>query len=336
MEKSPSYQEACHQKKQKRSLGKFLYQSQPPRQPLETNDWARCPPPIDGAALSDGHGNLITAPNVKASIFLDKYAAAGRLRHEGDPELEEFIESEINSDKPNPLNMKFTAKELDSALSNLKKKSACGRNLIHYEMLTNLSPKNREFLLFVFNFLLTTSCVPDDWKHAIVVPLLKPGKPPDKADLYRPISLTSCLSKIFEKMVNSRLTWLLESKGILPVTQSGFRQGRSTNDNLVHLEHSISRGFSSKKVTYAVFLDMSKAFYVTWITGLLYKLASIGISGCLLKWFQRFLTDRSFSVRIGDFTSPARKIFSGVPQGGRCSPNFFIVMLYDFPGLLLL
>ena len=80
------------------------------------------PPPIDGAALSDGCGNLITAPNIKASIFLDKYAAAGGLRHEGDPELEDFIESEINSDKPNPLNMIFSTKELDSALSNLKKK----------------------------------------------------------------------------------------------------------------------------------------------------------------------------------------------------------------------
>jgi len=149
-------------------------------------------PPIDRAALSDGNGGLFTASHLKASIFLDKSAAARGLQHE----LEDFIETEANSDRPNPLKSKFTLKELDLALSNLKKKSAFGRHLFHYDMLSNLSPKNRKFLLIVFNSFPTNNCVPDNWKHAVVVPLLKPGKAPDKADSYRPIPLTSCLSKI--------------------------------------------------------------------------------------------------------------------------------------------
>ena len=289
------------------------------------------PPPIDGAALRDDSDELITAPDKKASIFLDKYAAASGRLPDSDPAMENFIEEEVNSERPNPLNAKITMQELDAALSSLKKKSACGKDLIHYEMLRNLSPENRETLLFLFNSLLFSGYVPADWKHAIVIPLLKPGKDSDKADSYRPISLTSCLCKLFEKILNNRVSWHLETKNILPVTQSGFRKNRCTIDNLVHLEHTIRSGFEQKKVTYAVFLDLSKAYDVTWITGLLYKLAKIGFSGAILRWFQGYLVGRSFSVRIGDFISEPRLIFTGVPQGGILSSNFFAIMLYDFP-----
>ena len=173
--------------------------------------------------------------------------------------------------------------------------------------------------------------MPDSWKQATVIPLLKPGKERQKPESYRAISLLSCLSKIFERLVNARLTWHLETKNLLPNFQSGFRKGRSTTDNLVDLEQRIKLNMNNKKKTYAVFLDMSRAYDKVWIPGLLKKMAKLGIDGKLLAWLKQFLIGRSFRVRIGDLLSEARQLLTGVPQGAILSPLLFNIMLFDFP-----
>lgn len=80
------------------------------------------------------------------------------------------------------------------------------------------------------------------------------------------------------------ISWLLEKKGLRLNTQAGFRKGRSTMDNIIGLEHYIRKGFNNINPTntYAVFLDISKAFDTTGIQGLLYKLSKKGIIGKIL------------------------------------------------------
>ena len=109
----------------------------------------------------------------------------------------------------------FTPSELDKALSKLKKSNATGVDEVHNAMLTNLSPPNKKHLLRLFNLMYLNDFVPDSWKRAIVIPLLKPGKPADKATSYRPISLTSCLGKLFERLLTHRLNWFVETKNLL-------------------------------------------------------------------------------------------------------------------------
>jgi hypothetical protein len=89
-----------------------------------------------------------------------------------------------------------------------------------------------------------------------------------------------------ERIVNKRLSWLLEKNGKRLKTQAGFRKGRSTMDKIISLDHYIRQGFNQPKSlnTYAVFLDISKAFDSTWIQGLLFKLSNIGITGNILRW----------------------------------------------------
>lgn len=72
-------------------------------------------------------------------------------------------------------------------------------------MLVNLSKENKIHLLHLYNLLFSTAFVPEVWKCALVIPLLKPGKPPNEPDSYKPMSLTSCLGKTMEKLVNNRL-----------------------------------------------------------------------------------------------------------------------------------
>ena len=76
-------------------------------------------------------------------------------------------------------------------------------------MLNHLSPTNKQNVPRLFNSFYANEFVPETWKLAIVIPLLKAGKPADSSSSYRPISLTSCLGKVFERIVTSRLTWFV-------------------------------------------------------------------------------------------------------------------------------
>jgi ribonuclease HI len=198
-------------------------------------------------------------------------------------------------------------------------------------MLRKLTPANRFYLCHLFNVLYHHSYVPERWKQAILAPLLKPGKNAEDPVSYRPVALTSCVGKLFERVIASRLDWFVESKGIIHKSQAGFRRKRNTTDHIVQLELDVKEGFTQKESTVAVYLDISKAYDCVWIQGLMFKLASIGVTGRLLGWIKNFLTGRSLCVRVGSHLSEFRDVKTGVPQGAVISPLLFNIMLYDFP-----
>ena len=109
--------------------------------------------------------------------------------------------------------------------------SATGPDEIHYQMLKHLPASSLQALLGIFNHIWTAGDFHEDWRLATVIPIPKPGKDPAEPTNYRPIALTSCLCKTLERMINKRLIWYLESYNLLSRYQSGFRAGRSTNDN---------------------------------------------------------------------------------------------------------
>ena len=86
--------------------------------------------------------------------------------------------------------------------------------------------------------------MPPEWKHATVISIVNPGKDASKPESYRPLSLTSCLCKVMERMINTRLVEYLEMRNILDKVQCGSRKGRSTNDYLARLEAGIRTAFS--------------------------------------------------------------------------------------------
>jgi hypothetical protein len=136
-----------------------------------------------------------------------------------------------------------------------------------------------------------------------------------------------------ERIVNKRLSWLLEKNAKRLKTQAGFRKGRSTMDKIISLDHYIRQGFNQPKSlnTYAVFLDISKAFDSTWIQGLLFKLSNIGITGNVLRWISNLLRNRTYKLRLGHTTSENRDLRIGVSQGSPLSPFQFSIMIDDFP-----
>ena len=106
--------------------------------------------------------------------------------------------------------------------------------------LKHLGPKAKEMLLHMFN-----RC----WLSAIIKSLLKEGKDAKLTKSYRPISLTSCVGKIMEKIVANRLSYFLESNGLLNDQQAGFRPYRSTADQVLKLTQSATDQMHQKKGT---------------------------------------------------------------------------------------
>ena len=90
-------------------------------------------------------------------------------------------------------------------------------------------------LVGFFNRIWMEGIIPTAWKHAVILPLRKPDKPHQDPNSYRPISLTSCMCKILERVVTDRLVHYLESNNILNPAQTGFRKGLSTIDQILKL-----------------------------------------------------------------------------------------------------
>ena len=84
----------------------------------------------------------------------------------------------------------------------------------------------------ILNKIWTSADFPHQWRAATVIPIPKPNKDHTGLLSYRPIALTSCLCKVLEQMINTRLIWYLEKSGILDRSQCGFRKHRSTTDHL--------------------------------------------------------------------------------------------------------
>ena len=185
-------------------------------------------------------------------------------------------------------NISITPKMVKKVIMNLDSSKASGPDCIPVLVLKNCEPELSYILAKLFNKFLKESCFPDCWKVSSVVPVFKNVGERSTAKNYRPVSLLSVVSKVFEKLVNNRIVDHLEKCGLFSDFQYGFRSSRSTADLLTVVSDRIARAFNRSEATRAVALDMSKAFDRVWHAGLLHKLTSYEISGQILGGFGLF------------------------------------------------
>jgi len=134
----------------------------------------------------------------------------------------------------------FTTKELTTAISKLSSSYASDHDLIAYPLLTHLPPSAQQHFLFIFNWSWSSHTFFSCWKPATIILIHKSADSPAS---FRPISFTSCVSKLFECLVFNRLCYYLKSKNFISLFQAGFRPGRPTIDQVLPLSQSIWDGF---------------------------------------------------------------------------------------------
>ncbi|GFU12082.1 RNase H domain-containing protein [Trichonephila clavipes] len=172
----------------------------------------------------------------------------------------EGVKLNFSSSNEEGYNSPLTLRELRAALHR-SGNTAAGPDGLHYIMLRHLSESSIFSLLSLFNRIWETQVFPTQWCHAHVLPFPKPGKDPTSANNYHPIALTSCLSKLMERIVSARLMFHLESHNLFSPLQSGFRKSRSTTDNLLRLETSIREAFVKKQALIRSKLDYGSLVY---------------------------------------------------------------------------
>ena len=223
----------------------------------------------------------------------------------------------------------FNLAELNTALKRLKNNKVPGSDNIKNELLKNLGGKGKLVLLSLINRTWREGYLPSSWRTAIICPILKKDKPSGLPQSYRPISLTSCMSKVAERMINNRLYCWLENKQLLTDTQAGFRRGCRAEDQLFRLVQSTLQGFKEGKHTFGVFVDLQQAYDKVWRKGLLVKMLRMGIHGCMFNWIQAFLSNRTIATRYNGATSSKRTLEEGLPQGSSLSCTLFLIYIND-------
>ena len=188
--------------------------------------------------------------------------------------------------------------EFHAAASNLSSSTTNGPDKVAYPVLKRLPLSGMGFLLHIFNLFWSLHSFPSIWKKSII-PIHEMGKPLDFPASFRPISITSCVSKLFKRIILSRLLFFLESNSILSPRQTGFRLERSTLYQILYFSQSISNGFNKPRPdsrTIFSTIDFSKAYDSVWHPVLFHKLISAGLPPCFASWTQFFLSDRRACV----------------------------------------
>ncbi|KAM7305711.1 hypothetical protein ISCGN_015607 [Ixodes scapularis] len=172
------------------------------------------------------------------------------------------------------------------------------------------------------------------WKHADITLIPKPGKPLNPKNL-RPISLTSCVGKLFEHMVHNRLSPHIEDKDYFPDTMYGFRPHLSTQDILLQLKEEVLDSLNNHSKRSILTLDIKGAFDNISHQAILQGVASTNCGERTYKYFASFLTNRTATVGIGHLRSDTfTTIPKGTPQGSVVSPLLFNIAMKDLPPLL--
>ena len=202
------------------------------------------------------YSNILDIANKFAQTFYETSSDtnyANDFRHHKDNIERHPIN--FNSSNDEPYNTEITTYDLQYNLDKVQN-TAPGIDGIYYQMINHMPTQMNEYLCRILNKFHKQAYFPEQWRTEIIIPIPKLGKSHNISANYHPISLTSCLCKIFERMNYERLLEYQEMNGVFANIQGGCRKNKRTMDHLVRLEYKVQKAITREEHLVSVFFDL--------------------------------------------------------------------------------
>ncbi|CAG2211960.1 unnamed protein product [Mytilus edulis] len=277
----------------------------------------------------------------KCTILQDTFFKGGHLRTDEYDDtfyketMEEYehicnMEDKIQTTK-HKLDYEITSDEVEDAIFALEIGKSPGADDHFPELFKFAGPNFIEAMRVMINLSWNNGKLPTEWKTANVKFLRKQGKTNYYSpSSYRPISLTSVMCKITERIILNRLAAFIEGMQIIDINQEGFRKNHSTSNCLLRFIQNVIEKYNKGEITLACLIDLEKAYDSIWREGLMVKLHKLGIQGKTWKWIKNFLNNRMAKCIFDGFIGTEFETNIGLPQGSVLAPTLFNIYINDF------
>ena len=276
--------------------------------------------------LLDSDDQLQSDPTKMGSILQEQYSRA--FSDPNKANLSEVRTSKV-VDEPHAItDIDFNEQDILDAIKAMNRTSAAGPDKFQAVILKECGHVLAPVITQLWRASLDSGNIASKFKSQSVIPLFKKGKRSIAAN-YRPVSLTSHLIKMFERVIRAKLVDYIVAQDIINHDQHGFRAGRSCLTQLLHHVEDIMEDLNADSNADILYLDFSKAFDKVDHAILLKKLRLYGIHGKAYRWLQNFISGRTQHVVVDGIESIIIAVLSGVPQGTVLGPLLFILYIND-------
>jgi hypothetical protein len=217
--------------------------------------------------------------------------------------------------------------EIKSAISTLKPTNSAGIDQLSSSHILASHPCYDDILLKMLNVSLSNGWFPLSWKIAKITIIQKPNKSNyELLGNYRPISVLPSFSKIFERIILSRLKWIATEGNWFNQGQHGFREVCSTETAAYDLVHNTKTHFSKKEFTASAFVDIKAAFDSAWHPAIIAALIKKNCPLYLVRIIGDYLANGKAQI---DIEGRETDFSTGCPQGDGILSAFLWITLID-------
>lgn len=277
--------------------------------------------------LFDENKNIHSSPDKIANLLQQQFCGVF-----SDPSKTDITSATFNAPQVTyPLTedfLDFTISDVIEAIGEIKSSAAAGPDEVPVQLLHNCKNSLAIPIYIIWFHSKELDKVPQFYKDSNVNPLFKKGS---KAlpENYRPVSLTSHIVKIYERILRKKMVSHMEKNDLFCKSQHGFRSGRSCLTQLLHHFDDIIDSLVSGADVDTIYLDYAKAFDKVDHKLLLAKVQLYGFPSKLVRWIESFLSNRYQKVVVDGFPSVKALILSGVPQGTVLGVILFLIFIND-------